>query len=130
MELEAIFFDFGGTLDADGLPWNVRFHQAFTAEGVACAFSEFEGHFRASDRDLAHLPGIAKLGFWAMIDAQAKLLGRRLGVGHREAAKRAGARFHAAALETLRRNQIGRASCRERGEISVDAVCLKDKVSI
>jgi HAD superfamily hydrolase (TIGR01509 family) len=67
-------FDFGGTLDADGLRWSVRFHAAYVAGNGRVSAHAFEEIFRASDRALLAWPGIETLGFRAMIDAQTATL--------------------------------------------------------
>ncbi len=69
-----ILFDFGGTLDADGDRWCVRFHRAYLAEGGSLPLGEFEYLFRRSDRQLEVLEGIRQMGFAAMVRAQAELL--------------------------------------------------------
>jgi putative hydrolase of the HAD superfamily len=46
---EAILFDFGGTLDADGVPWKERFFRAYRDEGVAVAAKAFDPVFYAAD---------------------------------------------------------------------------------
>ena len=45
----AVLFDFGGTLDADGLTWKERFHSLFLAEGVAVEAERFDPVFYAAD---------------------------------------------------------------------------------
>lgn len=45
----AVLFDFGGTLDADGLTWRERFHRLFRAEGVAVEPARFDPVFYAAD---------------------------------------------------------------------------------
>jgi FMN phosphatase YigB (HAD superfamily) len=45
----AVLFDFGGTLDADGLTWKERFHSLFGAEGVAVETGRFDPVFYAAD---------------------------------------------------------------------------------
>ena len=45
----AVLFDFGGTLDADGLTWKERFHRLFEAEGVAVEPARFDPVFYAAD---------------------------------------------------------------------------------
>jgi FMN phosphatase YigB (HAD superfamily) len=45
----AVLFDFGGTLDADGLSWKERFHRLFEAEGVAVDPARFDPIFYAAD---------------------------------------------------------------------------------
>ena len=45
----AVLFDFGGTLDADGIAWKERFHRLFETEGVAVAPGQFDPAFYAAD---------------------------------------------------------------------------------
>ena len=45
----AVLFDFGGTLDADGVAWKARFHRFFEAEGVAVGPARFDPVFHAAD---------------------------------------------------------------------------------
>jgi hypothetical protein len=33
-QIETLLFDFGGTLDADGVAWKERFHAHYRAEGL------------------------------------------------------------------------------------------------
>lgn len=69
-----MLFDFGGTLDADGLPWARRFHSAYASVGGQLDFSAFEPVYKASDDDLARLPEIRHLGFRACLEAQVRCL--------------------------------------------------------
>jgi len=45
----AVLFDFGGTLDADGIAWKERFHRLFAGEGVAVERGQFDPVFYAAD---------------------------------------------------------------------------------
>jgi putative hydrolase of the HAD superfamily len=45
----AVLFDFGGTLDADGVAWKERFHRLFEAEGVVVGPARFDPVFHAAD---------------------------------------------------------------------------------
>jgi len=45
----AVLFDFGGTLDADGLSWKERFRRLFEAEGVGGEAARFDPVFYAAD---------------------------------------------------------------------------------
>ena len=45
----AVLFDFGGTLDADGIAWKERFHRLFETEGVAVGPRQFDPAFYAAD---------------------------------------------------------------------------------
>ena len=73
-----MLFDFGGTLDADGVYWSPRFHAAYRAAGGSLDFTAFDPVFKATDEALAQLPGIRTLGFRDAIGAQARLLAARL----------------------------------------------------
>jgi putative hydrolase of the HAD superfamily len=60
--LETLLFDFGGTLDADGLAWKERFHALYRAEGLAMAADAFAPVFYAADdRLVGGLPPAAGL---------------------------------------------------------------------
>src|SRR5439155_874901 len=45
----ALLFDFGGTLDADGLAWKERVYRLFRDEGVAVGRERFDPLFHAAD---------------------------------------------------------------------------------
>jgi len=45
----AVLFDFGGTLDADGVPWKERFFRICVDEGIAGSPSAFDPVFYAAD---------------------------------------------------------------------------------
>lgn len=100
-----ILFDFGGTLDADGSRWSVRFHAAYRAAGGKQSFAAFDRAFRESDRALERLSGIARLGFRAMVDAQTALLLPRLPDGAGLSARVIADQFHASTCATIRRNE-------------------------
>ncbi len=51
----AVLFDFGGTLDADGLAWKERVYRLFHDEGVAVERERFDPRFHAADDALGHL---------------------------------------------------------------------------
>jgi beta-phosphoglucomutase-like phosphatase (HAD superfamily) len=50
--VETLLFDFGGTLDADGVAWKERFHAFYRAEGLEMAADAFEPRFYAADSPL------------------------------------------------------------------------------
>jgi FMN phosphatase YigB (HAD superfamily) len=100
-----VLFDFGGTLDADGDRWAVRFHRAYTAVGGQLVLEDFERLFRESDRRLEAEPAVRSMGFRDMIDAQAALLRELLPDGQSLDLARAAAQFHGEALGIVRRNR-------------------------
>jgi putative hydrolase of the HAD superfamily len=50
--IETLLFDFGGTLDADGVAWKERFHTLYRAEGLDIAADAFAPVFFAADSQL------------------------------------------------------------------------------
>lgn len=50
--IETLLFDFGGTLDADGVAWKERFHTLYRAEGLDMAADVFAPIFFAADDPL------------------------------------------------------------------------------
>ena len=102
----ALLFDFGGTLDADGVRWAVRFHEAYRAAGGSLPLPTFEAHFRRSDAALAELPRIRAMGFRQMVEAQAALLLRLVDDGAALDAGRIADGFHAESLAAVRRNRL------------------------
>jgi putative hydrolase of the HAD superfamily len=47
--IETVLFDFGGTLDADGVAWKERFHAFYRAEGLDMSAEAFAPAFYAAD---------------------------------------------------------------------------------
>jgi len=50
--VETLLFDFGGTLDADGIAWKERFHALYRAEGLDVSADAFAPAFFAADDPL------------------------------------------------------------------------------
>src|SRR5438552_2215055 len=50
--IETLLFDFGGTLDANGVAWKERFYTFYRAEGLDMAADAFEPSFFAADSSL------------------------------------------------------------------------------
>jgi len=105
MRPSAVLFDFGGTLDADGLRWSVRVHSAYRAAGGALDFEEFEPLFRQSDRRLESLPGIRGMGLMDMARAQAGILKQLVVDGPAIDVERTASVFCAESVAAARRNR-------------------------
>jgi HAD superfamily hydrolase (TIGR01549 family) len=100
-----ILFDFGGTLDADGIRWSVRFYEAYRGVGGKLDFAAFEPLFQRSDELLAQLPGVRSLGFHATAETQARLLGRLLPDAREISLSAIAKRFYTDSLATVARNR-------------------------
>ncbi|MGC2783621.1 MAG: HAD family hydrolase [Roseiarcus sp.] len=76
--IETVLFDFGGTLDSDGLAWKERFHALYWAEGLDLSAEAFAPAFYTADDAL-----VGALAPWAglkeTVDALAMGLEAELG---------------------------------------------------
>jgi HAD superfamily hydrolase (TIGR01509 family) len=104
-ERGCLLFDFGGTLDADGIPWGPRFFDAYRAAGGGLDAAEFGGIFERSDRAMGALAEAPTLGFRVMIQRQAEIVSELMAPSHRVAAERVAERFHEEAVATVERNR-------------------------
>ncbi len=102
---QAVLFDFGGTLDADGVRWAVRFHEAYLAEGGRLGLEGFESIFKESDRALEAAHSTRQMGFQVMVETQTGLVVQGCPDGDRVDARRIAARFCTGAIETVDRNR-------------------------
>src|SRR2546429_9051921 len=50
--VETLLFDFGGTLDANGVAWKERFYAYYQAEGLDMPAAAFQPSFFAADSSL------------------------------------------------------------------------------
>jgi HAD superfamily hydrolase (TIGR01509 family) len=101
---KAILFDFGGTLDSDGLPWKERFYPIYRQEGIDWDFPVYERFFHASDDSLTK-EKLDMIGYLPMLLEQ---VSRVLHYGDRYnamLAHRVAERFHADSLRCLDRNR-------------------------
>jgi len=96
---EAILFDFGGTLDADGVAWKERFAALVRAEAPELSGEGFDRAFYAADDALVGaIP--TDLSFRETVERLAAGLARELGAPP-ELAARVASRFLADSLERL-----------------------------
>jgi putative hydrolase of the HAD superfamily len=126
----ALLFDFGGTLDADGVPWKERFRRLYRAHGVAASDAVFDPVFFAADDALlgALPPGC---GLRETVGRLAAGVSAGLGVVDPRVTVQVADSFLEASLEHLARNRplLGRLQQSYRlGLVSnfygnLDAVC-------
>jgi FMN phosphatase YigB (HAD superfamily) len=112
----AVLLDFGGTLDADGIPWKERVRRLFHDERLAVPAAEFDPAFYAADDALVGaIP--STLPFDATVTALFLGIARRLGLPEPEPiAGRLALRFLADSVAHLRANapMLGRLAERYR----------------
>src|SRR5439155_1316219 len=75
---EGILFDFGGTLDADGVQWGQRFYAFYQAQGGKLAAPQFDRVYAESDRILSGEEGIWARDLSGTVAAQVGTLRRLL----------------------------------------------------
>ncbi|MBV9289725.1 MAG: HAD family hydrolase [Hyphomicrobiales bacterium] len=111
--IETILFDFGGTLDADGVAWKERFHALYRAEGLNMTAEAFAQAFYAADDrlvgTLAPAASLAETAYSLVANLEAELAERRVGPAaepHGAArGERVAARFLSEALAVIARNR-------------------------
>jgi len=60
--ITAILFDFGGTLDADGVAWKERFYRLYRGEGLDVSSERFaQAFYRADDALVGRIPSTLSL---------------------------------------------------------------------
>lgn len=111
---DAVLFDFGGTLDADGVPSVEQFLRAYRDVGGCTSRENFELLFRESDQALAADPATRTRGFRATVHEQSRLLITLAGDAHLDAAAIA-ASVHRAARDAAERNAPTLRALRDRG---------------
>ena len=114
-DVAAVLFDFGGTLDADGLPWKERVFRLFAEEGVVVTPERFDPLFYAADDALVGtIPRTSSLG--ETVTRLAAGVGAALELPDRTVAERVARRFLDAALAGLAGNTplLARLACRYR----------------
>ena len=98
-----MLFDFGGTLDADGLPWKERVYRLFHDEGAVVTRDRFDPAFYAADDALVGaLP--ATTSYRATVERLVAGVAAALELADRDIAARVARRFLADSLRVLDRN--------------------------
>lgn len=102
--IETLLFDFGGTLDADGVAWKERFHALYQAEGLDMNAEAFAPVYYAADDPLVGaLPVTA--GLPETIHALALNLEAELGWSGRDRGRRVASRFLSETSTIFARNR-------------------------
>jgi FMN phosphatase YigB (HAD superfamily) len=101
---EAVLFDFGGTLDGDGIHWSRRFDAAFRELGLEYDSEALNPAFRAAEDRINADPAVAGLNLPASIRLEAGLMLEHLGYPDPELADAAAAGLTDETRDYLRRN--------------------------
>jgi len=68
--VRAILFDFGGTIDTDGVHWSEMFREVYERNHIRVAKEAFDEAFVASERALPGEPGIGEMDFRQLLVRQ------------------------------------------------------------
>jgi HAD superfamily hydrolase (TIGR01509 family) len=130
--IETLLFDFGGTLDANGVAWKERFYAFYRDEGLDMAADAFESSFFAADDSLVgrlapatDLSGtvhalVANLeAELARRDAAADKVGIANGRHNGDRGKRVASRFLSEASAVFARNRPVLEALRERYRLGI-----------
>lgn len=102
-QARAVLFDFGGTLDCNGVPWKERFLRLFRDEGLALAPDRFDRAFYdADDALVGTVP--AELSYRETVMTLARGVAARLELTSASLPERVGERFWLASLTRLAAN--------------------------
>ncbi|NJD69305.1 MAG: HAD family hydrolase [candidate division NC10 bacterium] len=100
---QAILFDFGGTLDADGIPWKDRFRRLCLAEQVVLDQDRYDRAFYAAD-DALVAQRLAGCSFQESIVLLATGVLKALNIGDSDLASRLANRFWQDSVNKIRSN--------------------------
>ena len=110
--IETLLFDFGGTLDADGVAWKERFHALYRADGLDVASDAFAPAFYAADDPLVGgLPSTTDLAGTVhalTVNLESELVRRHAGPkteGDGDRGRRIASGFMSDAAATFERNR-------------------------
>jgi HAD superfamily hydrolase (TIGR01509 family) len=116
--VSVLLFDFGGTLDADGVPWKERFFRLWREEEENAPRETFDHAFyEADDALVGALP--ADLPLAETASRLARGIGERLGTSDRSLPERVAERFTAESRANLSRSAALLARLRARYKLGV-----------
>ena len=118
--VETLLFDFGGTLDANGVAWKERFYALYRAEGLDITAADFQSSFFAADDALVGslAPTTDLAGTAHALTANLEIeLAHRGGDGDR--GRRVASRFLSEAADAFARNRPILEALRQRYRLGV-----------
>ena len=103
--MKAVLFDYGGTLDSDGIPWLDRFYPLYAQAGLSVSWEDFRSAFYDSDDHLPERFRLDGLGLERTVALQTACVVERLAPGRDEVSRTVTRRFVESSREHLRRNR-------------------------
>lgn len=82
--MKSILFDFGGTIDTDGVHWSEKFWEYYQKFDIAVTKREFELAFVATEQELGDVPVLRKATFYETLRKQIKLQFKLLGLNGKD----------------------------------------------
>ena len=119
MTLKAVLFDFGGTLDSEGVPWPQRFFPIYRDLGVAADWDPFLKAFYRSDDELPTRHRLPGLDLHRTIELQAAGVLEVLAPARVDLAPEVARRFSADSRSQFARNRPLLEALRERFKLAV-----------
>ncbi|MBI5245524.1 MAG: HAD-IA family hydrolase [Elusimicrobia bacterium] len=103
--LKAVLFDYGGTLDSDGIPWLDRFYPIYQGAGLRASWEDFRTAFYDSDDRLPERFRLDGLDLERTVQRQVGCVAQRLAPGRADLPQAVVRRFVDSSREQLRRNR-------------------------
>jgi len=105
--IDTLLFDFGGTLDANGVAWKERFHALYRAEGLDISPEAFQPCFFVADHALVGglPPDTNFVETVHALTANLEVEFARHGGSNADRGRRVASRFIADTVETIERNR-------------------------
>src|SRR5690349_11682595 len=122
--IKSLLFDFGGTLDADGVAWKERFHALYRVEGLGMTGEAFAPAFYAADDPLVGelSPTTDLLGtvhaLTANLESELSRRGARPAAGD-DRGRRVASGFVSKAVSTVERNRPMLQALSERYQLGI-----------
>ncbi len=102
-DIQAVFFDYGGTLDAGGVAWKEHFWPIYQKHGMDVDYPDFVRAFYSSD-DLLVEQGDPDLSLTGIVRKQVALVLENLGINSPGAAEAIASDFCNSSFQAIRRN--------------------------
>ncbi len=104
-KIKAVLFDFGGTIDSDGMNWKDRFYPIYKSYGVPWSKEEFDQYFYYADDTLVERT-LRKLGFKKTLHLQVSLVLKKGGLFSESLKNKIANKFLQDSLKTIKRNVL------------------------